>query len=96
MRIDPSGLYPTRTGSDVAPDVNSRQRTPPPAESGPDSVTLSSNARLMAMARRALDESPPVRRSVVERARARLASDATWDGAEVAEAMMRAIAEDRA
>jgi len=95
MRIDPSGLYPTQMNADVGADVTSRRTQATPSDAGPDTVTVSSRARLLAMARRALDETDPVRSAVVDDARARIAADAGWDGQEVAAAMIGAITEGR-
>jgi len=95
MRIDPSGLYPTRMNSDVGTDATARRAQATPSDAGPDTVTVSSRARLLAMARQALDETALVRRAVVDDARARVAGDAGWDGREVAAAMIDAITEGR-
>ncbi|MGC9320594.1 MAG: flagellar biosynthesis anti-sigma factor FlgM [Armatimonadota bacterium] len=94
MRIDASGLYPTNPNTGGADEAR-RQRSEPVHGAGGDSVTLSSRARLMAVARQALDESPPVRRSAIEAARLRLSDgDARWDSGAIVEAMERCIARE--
>ncbi len=95
MHIDPSGLHPTRMNSDVGANVSSRRTQATPSDAGPDTVTVSSRARLLAMARQALDETALVRRAVVDDARARVAGGAGWDGREVATAMIGAVTEGR-
>lgn len=96
MRIDTNGLHPTRMGNGMTSDARTRRSTATTASGGADSVTLSPRARLLALVRRALDESPAVRSSVVEAARQRLAAKTDWDGSDVAEAIMQAITENRA
>lgn len=97
MRIDltserSGGLHPTRGSADAASDARASRRTPTAAEGAGDDVTLSSRARLMAMAQKALDETPAVRQSVVDRARETLEGGSErWDGASVARAMVESI-----
>jgi hypothetical protein len=95
MRIDTSGLYPTQMNTEMGTEPGARQTQAVASDAGPDTVTVSPHARLLAMARRALDETAPVRDAVVADARARIAADARWDGDEVAAAMITAIDEGR-
>ncbi|MGD9498189.1 MAG: hypothetical protein AB7Y46_17945 [Armatimonadota bacterium] len=95
MRINTSGLHSTRTSTDLTADLRSHPAAPTVTRSGPDTVTVSARARLLALARDALAEVPAVRPGVIEAARARLARSEGWDDAQVAEAIVRAIAQER-
>ncbi|MEA3402912.1 MAG: flagellar biosynthesis anti-sigma factor FlgM [Armatimonadota bacterium] len=94
MRIDGSGLYRTSASASGADEARGR-RSKAVRRAGGDNVALSSRARLMAVAKQALNESPPVRRSAIEAARLRLSDgDAQWDSRAIVEAMERCIARE--
>ncbi len=95
MRINSGGLHPTRMNTDIGADLTSGRTQATPSDAGPDTITVSSRARLLGMARRALDRTAPVRSSVVADARARVAGHAAWDGNKLAAAMISAITEGR-
>ncbi len=93
MRVDPSRLYRNSRAADCSTDVDRRRAAEAVRGHGGDDVTLSSQARLVAMARRALDETPGVRPSVVEAARHRLTAGPPSDGRSIAEAILQSVAE---
>jgi len=72
VRIEHTG-FPAVSRSGATPDrIDGRSETEAPSQGAVDSVNLSSRARLLAVAKRALAEVPAVRTRVVERARERL------------------------
>jgi len=92
MRIESSGISSVAGSSGGAESVVRGEGSRPAAAM--DGVELSPRARMMAIARQALAETPPVRRSVVEDARARLrAGQYRTDGRSIAEALLAAIRE---
>ncbi len=97
MRIDPSGLYPSRRPTEATPDTQAGQGAGAVERAGGDEVDVSPRARLIAVARKALDETPAVRREAVDAARERLEAEGEmWDGREIARAMFDAISRDAA
>lgn len=97
MRIDASGLYPSRKAGDAANDTGSARESGQAAQHGGDQVSVSSRARLISLARQALDETPAVRREVVDAARQRLeAGDAVGDGQSIAGAIFDSISDEAA
>ncbi len=94
MRIDISGVYANRNTSHAASEAGGHSTPHSAGKSRADNVTVSSRARLLALGRNALDAAPTIRTSVVEAARARLNGGAdSFDGAEIARAMMDGISE---
>jgi cytidylate kinase len=99
MRIDPSGLYPSRRPTEATPDTRAGQDAGAVERAGgdEDEVDVSPRARLIAVARRALDETPAVRDEAVDAARERLEAEGEiWDGRDIARAMFDAISRDAA
>lgn len=97
MRIDASGLYPSRKAGDATGEAQQRQEATALERSRADQVSVSPQARLIALARVALDETPAVRGEVVDAARQRLQSgEASWDGQSIAGAIIDFIGEEAA
>jgi flagellar biosynthesis anti-sigma factor FlgM len=97
MRIDASGLYPSRRAGDAAGESQQRQEATALERSGADRVSVSPQARLIALARMALDETPAVRSEVVDAARQRLQTGAvSWDGQSIAGAIIDSISDEAA
>jgi len=96
MRIDVSGLHASRKPTQDAPDAGAERDVTPARDTAPVNVSVSSRARLLAMAHRALQDAPDVRRSAVEAARQRLSDPGACDGRTIARAMIESISEDAA
>jgi hypothetical protein len=93
MRINTGGVQPNPKTSQPA-TIAGRTEKPRTRETGTDNVTVSSRARLLALARNALETVPQIRPSVVEDARVRLSSgDGPSDGGEIARAMIDSISD---
>lgn len=94
MRIENTG-FPEVSRSGATPEkIDRRNETEAPRQGAVDSVSLSSRARLLAIAKRALAEVPAVRASVVERARERLqAGEYEADSRLIADAIIEALQE---
>lgn len=94
MRIDRTGISPLTRSPDHTASVRKQDGAPAAAMGAVDDVQLSARARLLAIAREALAQTPSVRRSVVEAARARLqAGQYHTDGRSIAEALLATIKE---
>ena len=97
MRVDPGGLYPSRPAAETRSDAHSGSETDCVRQAAGDQVSVSPRARLIALARQALDEAPVVRQDAVEAARQRLqAGTESWDGRSIAGAIFNAISDDAA
>ncbi len=97
MRIDRSGLNPSSKPVSVPADDHSSPEKGRLQRAGTDQVSVSPRARLIALARQALDETPPVRREVVDAARARLqVEEPVWDDQTIAGAIVDTISDDAA
>lgn len=96
MRIDVSGLYTSRKPTCDASDTHAGQDVAPVRDTTSVNISVSSRARLVAMAHRALKDAPDVRRSAVEAARRRLSSPGACDGRTIAQAMIDSISEEAA
>ena len=97
MRIDVSGLSPNRCAAHRSETATGRSGAVAVRDSDGDSVTVSARARLLAASRAALQETPEVRGSVVDEARARLLKGAAaYDGQSIARAMIDTITEEAA
>jgi len=92
MRIESTSLTGIARGVDRAGDVNRQRGTNAAQGVGGDDVTLSARARMLAVARQALADTPAVRQSVVDAARAKLA-DGTYkaDGRSISEALIATV-----
>ncbi|MFP4248899.1 MAG: flagellar biosynthesis anti-sigma factor FlgM [Armatimonadota bacterium] len=93
MRINTGSVHANPKTAETATNTR-RADVPQTREPGNDSVTVSPRARLLALARNALDAAPQIRASVVEAARARLSSgDGPCEGGEIARAMIDSISD---
>ncbi|NLO05592.1 MAG: hypothetical protein GX131_07145 [candidate division WS1 bacterium] len=96
MRIDASGLHPGRSSVESAIAARRAHGVGARQEAAPDEVSVSSHARLMALAQAALEAEPQVREPVVERAREQLAGGGADDSGEtIARAMIDSITSGR-
>lgn len=94
MRIEGAGIAPLTRSAGGAGSVDRQDGTQGVPGAAVDDVQLSARARMLAIARQALEDTPPVRRSVVEAARARLqAGRYRTDGQSIAEALLATIKE---
>ena len=92
MRIESTGIGSVASSSGGTGAVN--RQAPAAGTNGAtvDDVKLSPRARMLAVARQALADTPPVRQSVVAEARAKLqAGEYTTDGRSIAEALIAEI-----
>lgn len=97
MRIDTGGLYPNQRATQGGARATGGPAAPPIREAVADNVTVSPGARLLALGRRALEDTPEVRTSVVEAARRRLSGGAdACDGRAIARAMIESISGESA
>ncbi|MGI5819181.1 MAG: flagellar biosynthesis anti-sigma factor FlgM [Armatimonadota bacterium] len=95
MRITTSGLHAGAKPAQIASEAAGQAETRPAREVQADNVCVSSRARLLVLARDALEAAPAVRRDVVEAARDRLSSGPeAYDGHAIARAMIDAISEE--
>jgi len=92
MRIENAGLSGI-SKSATAPDrIDRRNAAEASKQRSVDDVSLSPEARLLAVTKRAMAEVPAVRAAVVERARERLqAGQYATDGSIIAEAIIEAL-----
>lgn len=94
MRIEGAGIAPLTRSAGSTGSVDRQDGSQAARGAAGDDVQLSARARMMAIARQALQDTPPVRRSVVEAARARLQSGQyQTDGRSIAEALLTTIKE---
>ena len=94
MRIENTGFPAISTSAPTPEGIDQRNETEAARQGTVDSVSLSSRARLLAVAKRALAEVPAVRAPVVERARERLqAGQYQADSRAIAEAIIEALRE---
>jgi flagellar biosynthesis anti-sigma factor FlgM len=94
MRIESTGLSGVSKSATTPEKIDQRDEAAAPGHAKVDDVSLSPQARLVAMAKRALSEVPGVRASVIERARERLqAGQYDADGRRIAEAILEALRE---
>ena len=92
MRIENTNLTGVARGVDRAGDVSKQRGTSAARGAGNDDVTLSTRARMLDVARQALADTPAVRQSFVDAARAKL-MDGTYkaDGRSIAEALIATV-----
>lgn len=94
MRVDTTGLYPSRSTSKAASETAPRPPAQSPRAVGSDNVTVSSQARLLALGKTALGSAPELRTSVIDVAREKLSSTPNvYDGDEIARAIIDSITE---
>lgn len=94
MRIESTGVSSLARSAGDAGSVGKQDSAQAARGLAGDAVQLSPRARMLAIARKALADTPAVRRSVVDDARAKLqAGQYQTDGRSVAEALLATIKE---
>ena len=97
MKIDSSGLHPSRKAGQVNREAPQRPEAEPGREPVTDDVSVSLRAHKLSLGRTALQAVPDVREGGVDAARARLSSGSeATDGRAIARAMIDTISGESA